>query len=508
MSEQPVDIHQEREVRAQKLAKIREAKIQPYPSRFERTHTINMFEAYIKENDLRISEEVFKSATNDIKIAGRMISFREHGKIAFANLKDMTGVLQICFKQDVIGKEKMKFAIKMLDMGDFLGLEGELFLTKQDKLTLLVTDYILLGKTLRPLPSKFHGLENIETAYRQRYLDMIANQETFDRFRLRSNIVQSMREWLLNKDFLEIVTRSLQPKAGGAMAETFMTHHNAFDEDFHLRISPELDLKMAVVGGMERVFEFATNFRNEGIDPSHLQEFQMLEWYAAYENFETGMNWTEEMIRYVLKKTTGELTCTVFDKEGKEQIVDFEKPIPRMRFDDILKKYTDITIHSSFDELLAYAKEIGLDEKVSKTRSYGNLLDDIYKKKARPHLIDPVFVTHYPTVLVPLARQSDVDQNIAESYQLLVGSWEIVKAYSELVDPIRQREMFTEQAAAKAGGDKEAMDVDEEYLAAMEHGMPPMTGWGMGIDRFVTLVTGQKNLRDTVLFPLMRPVKK
>jgi lysyl-tRNA synthetase class 2 len=356
---------------------------------------------------------------------------------------------------------------------------------------------------LRPLPDKFHGLEDTELKYRKRYLDLIANPETKERFLIRSKITQGLRNWLLEKGFVEIVTRTLQPQAGGAAAKPFMTHHNALDADYALRIAPELDLKMAVVGGLERVFEFAINFRNEGMDPSHLQEFQMLEWYAAYEDMNTNMQWAEESLQDVIPKVLGKNTFNVYDKKGQIHEIDISKPFKKVSFADLLKE-VDVDIFASKEELLKKALDIGLDKKESEIRSRANLLDDIYKKLVRPNIVAPTFITHHPADLKPLARKNDTDPRLADSYQLLIAGWEVINAYSELVDPQIQREALEAQAQDKAEGDEEAMEVNEEYLTAMEHGMPPITGFGMGIDRLVTLVTGQRNLRDVVLFPLLK----
>jgi len=319
----------------------------------------------------------------------------------------------------------------------------------------------------------------------------------------RSKITEGLRTWLISRGFVEIVTRTLQMQAGGALAKPFTTHHNTLDTDYALRIAPELDLKMAVVGGLEKVFEFAISFRNEGMDPSHLQEFQMLEWYAVYEDMNTNMQWTEEMLREILPKTLGTSSFTVFDKKGKEHTVDISKPFKKISYKELLAT-VDVDIFAEKDVLVKKAIDIGIDATEAKSRSRANLLDDIYKKLIRPNLVDPTFVTHHPGDLKPLARRNDADPRLADSFQLLIAGWEVVNAYSELVDPIAQRKLLEEQSKERKGGDAEAMEVNEEYLIAMEHGMPPITGFGMGIDRLVALVTGQKNLRDVVLFPLMK----
>ncbi len=493
----------ERVIRLSKLEAIKKEGVPAYPSRFERTHTTAEAVAFVEKSTLRTADEVFANPTKNIRVAGRIITFREHGKIAFANIQDVSGQIQICFKFEVLGEKIFKFLFEDVDLGDFIGVSGEPFLTKQGKLAILCAEFTFLSKALRPLPDKFHGLEDTEIKYRKRYLDLIANRETMDRFLTRSKITENLRQWLLKKDFVEIVTRTLQLQAGGALAKPFTTHHNTLDTDYALRIAPELDLKMAVIGGLERVFEFAISFRNEGMDPSHLQEFQMLEWYAAYENMDTNMKWTEEMLQNILPKVLGTPSFKVYDKKGKEHMVDISKPFKKVTFTELLAS-VKVDIFAEKDVLVKKAIEAGIDAAEAKSRSRANLLDDIYKKLIRPNLVDPTFVTHHPGDLKPLARRNDVDPRLADSFQLLIAGWEVVNAYSELVDPIAQRKLLEDQAKEKNAGDAEAMEVNEEYLTAMEHGMPPITGFGMGIDRLVALVTGQKNLRDVVLFPLMK----
>lgn len=490
-------------IRLAKLKSIVDSGVAAYPSRFERTHTTTEATAFAEKNKLRSADEVFAGPTKNIKVAGRIMTFREHGKIAFANIQDASGQLQICFKFEVLGEKIFKFLFDDVDLGDFIGIAGEPFMTKQGKLALLCSEFTFLGKALRPLPDKFHGLEDTEIKYRKRYLDLIANRETMDRFLTRSKITEFIRQWFLTRDFVEIVTRTLQPQAGGALAKPFTTHHNSLDTDYALRIADELDLKMAIVGGFEKVFEFAIDFRNEGMDPSHLQEFQMLEWYCAYENVDTNMQWTETMLQEILPKALGKSSFTVFDKKGKEHTVDISKHFKKITFKDLLAS-VDVDIFAEKDVLLKKAIDIGIDAAEAKSRSRANLLDDIYKKLVRPNLVDPTFVTNHPGDLKPLARRNDADPRLADSFQLLIAGWEVVNAYSELVDPIAQRKLLEDQAKERKGGDDEAMEVNEEYLTAMEHGMPPITGFGMGIDRLVALVTGQKNLRDVVLFPLMK----
>lgn len=474
-----------------------------YASKFDRTHTSTQAREAVKKGKQRDVVKIMESPKSESSLCGRIMNLRDMGKLTFLRIRDLDGDFQICLSKNVLGDDYKTF-LKILDLGDFCGFEGEFFVTKHGEPTLLAAKVIPLAKTLRPLPEKWHGLSDRESCYRQRYLDMTANPETYKRFLVRSQVVQEIRNFLLGKDFIEIETRSLQPQAGGAMAKVFQTHHEALDHEFVLRIALELDLKMAVAGGMERVFEIGKCFRNEGMDPSHLQEFTLLEWYAAYKDMETNMQWTEEMIKIVLKKVLGTTKLHVLDKNEKHVEVDFGKKWKRESFPALLKKYAKLDMFkTNRKELETLAKKYEMESADIKKSSDGTLLDHIYKKTARPNLIEPTFVLDYPSELKPLARPKG--DGTAECYQLLVAGWEIVNSYGELIDPQIQRKLLEQQAAAKAAGDEETMDIDEEFLTAMEHGMPPMTGFGMGIDRFVTLITEQTNLRDVVLFPLMKP---
>jgi len=501
-----IDINDERSVRLNHLSIIKEAGINPYPEKFYRRHTASQVNLMKDKNLLRTGEDVQISPKKTVSIAGRIITLRRHGKIIFSDIQDSTGRTQVCFKEDIIDKKHFSLLLNQIDSGDFIGITGEPFITKQGKLAVLCIKYVFLGKSLRPFPGKFYGFDDIEKRYRQRYLDTVINTDVFQSFIVRSRLVQGMREWLLKHKFIEINTRILQPQEGGAAAKPFKTHHNALDYDFVLRISPELDLKMAIIGGFERVFEFAINFRNEGIDPSHLQEFQMLEWYCAYENFERGMQWTEEILKYSVQRALGSSVFIVHDRKGNKCEINIGSDYRKIEFSELLKEY-GIDIFSSKDELISLAIHNGFEKKEVMKRSRGNLLDDIYKKLIRPNIIQPTFITHYPSDLLPLARQNDFKPELADSYQLVIASWEIVKGYSELVDPISQRCSLEKQAQAREMGDDEAMIVNEEYLIAMEHGMPPVTGCGIGIDRLAALINGQKNLRDLVFFPLLKPEK-
>jgi lysyl-tRNA synthetase class 2 len=499
--------------RKNKLQKIQELGIEPYAQKFSKTHSNLEAKSLGLDGPLRETAAVTSDPQNNIQVAGRLMTFRSHGKLSFGQLQDESGRIQICFikgktKIKGLNEEQMtafKFWEKMIDWGDFLGITGELFKTNHGEITVFASEITFLAKSLRPLPEKFHGINNREICYRQRYLDLVMNQETLERFKLRSILIKEIRNFFEAKNFYEVETRTLQSQAGGAMARVFETHHNALDQDFVLRIALELDLKICLAGGIERVFEIGKCFRNEGMDPSHLQEFTMLEWYAAYADLEQNLAWTEELLQVVIQNSLKKTKVQVKDKLGKEVIVDFAGSYPRVTFAELLAEHAKVDIFSVTREQAQKlaVTNYSLDPKEAEKASKGTLLDHIYKKTARPKLIQPTFVTNYPSDLKPLARP--LADGTSESAQLLVAGWEITNAYGELINPITQRELLEKQAQAKAQGDAEAMEVDEDFLLAMEHGMPPMTGFGMGIDRLVALLSEQENLRDVVLFPTLKP---
>jgi len=399
----------------------------------------------------------------------------------------------------------MKKFLKILDLGDFCGFEGEFFITKHGEPTLLVTKITPLAKALRPLPEKFHGLTDREACYRERNLDLATNPESFDRFKKRSQIVREIREFFWEKNYHEVETRILQPQAGGAMAETFNTHHNALDHDFVLRIATELDLKMTIGGGFEGVFEIGKIFRNEGIDPSHLQEFTSIEWYGAYQTLELHEQWIEDLLQRIANKIYMKKVFQILDKNDELVSVDFSKKFKKVTFAQLLKKYAKVDMFEIPDAgLRKKAKELGVED--VERRGRGNLLDDIYKKTARPYLIQPTFVVDWPSDLKPLA--CPYGDGTSAASQLLIAGWEITNGYGELIDPLVQRQLLEEQQQAKNAGDAEAMEIDEIFLKAMEHGFPPMAGNAIGIDRLCALLSTQPNLRDVVLFPTMKPETK
>lgn len=481
----------QREIRIAKLAKLREAGINPYPERFERTHML-------------YHARGLPPGAGPVRVAGRLMTMRVMGKLSFATLLDETGRFQISVAEDDVGAGFYKDVWKKLvDLGDFIGVEGTTWVTKTGEPTCRAAKVTFLGKTLRPLPEKWHGLADPELCQRRRYLDLVMNRETMDRFLFRSRLVRTMRAFLESEGFVEIDTPVLATKASGAAARPFISHHNALDIEVFLRIAPETYLKRAVVGGFDKVFEFARCFRNEGMDPSHLQDFTMLEYYCAYWNWADNMRFTERLIQRTIEDTLGTQQVTI-----RGDVVDFSGSWARVTFRELIHRECGIEIDrhqdapSLRDAIRAKALDLGPDtDKLGR----GNLIDELYKKVARPKLKGPIFLCEHPIDLSPLARRNDRNPAIADRFQVVVKGWEIVNAYSELVDPLDQRKRFEDQAALKAKGDEEAMDMDEDYLSAMEHGMPPISGWGMGIDRFCALLTNVDNLRDVVLFPLMRP---
>lgn len=485
------------DIRLKKAEELRKLGKQPYAALFDRSHSLT--EAKNLKDGVKVS------------IAGRIVLMRDMGKMAFLTLQDHTGRLQISFKEDVVGKDAYKEAMKMLDLGDFAGITGERFTTQKGEPTVMVNTWTMLSKALRQPPEKWHGVADQETAWRQRYLDMMSNRETFERFEFRSKFVQKMREFYWKKGFLEVETPVLTNAASGALATPFTTHHKAYDLDVYLRIAPETYLKECLVGGMDKVFEVARVFRNEGLDPSHLQDFTMVEHYSAYWDYKKNMEFTEELLSTLMKELTGSMKVQIPDRDGKLVTVDFTPPWPKMTIRDAIEKNCGVDIdksnsHSALMEAIK-SKKIKLDVDIA-SLGFGNLVDQLYKKVARPSLVHPTFIIQHPIELSPLARRNDQNPAITDRFQLVVGGWEIVNAYSELVDPVDQKERFESQEKAHAKGDTEAHKKDDEFVKALEYGCPPCSGWGMGVDRIVALLTKQTNLRDVVLFPLMKPLEK
>ncbi len=473
---------------------LREEGKNPYPDRWERTHGL----ADARE----LPEE-----TAGVSVAGRVVLKRQISKkMIFLTLQDRTGRMQIALRKDTLDSEELRVLRRTLDVGDFLGVSGRTWVTRTGEPTVDAEHAQILSKALRPMPEKWAGVQDRETCYRQRYLDLLTNDETRERFRFRARFTKSIRDYLDAREFEEVETPILQTKASGALARPFVSHHNALDMDVVLRIAPETYLKRLVVGGYERVYEFARCFRNEGMDPSHLQDFTMLEYYVAYWSYEENMRFTQELLQSVVQETTGKLTFTCEGSDGAERTVDLAGDWPAVRMTDLIRERAGIDVLEVRDPvaLRAWCRERGFHDDALDKMAYPTLVDFIYKKTVRPDLLGPIFVVGHPIELSPLARRNDADPGITDRFQLLVNGWEVVNAYSELVDPDDQRARFEEQAAHRAAGDDEALPTEDDYLICLEYGMPPTSGWGMGVDRIVALLTGQTNLRDTVLFPLMR----
>lgn len=485
------------DVRHQKAATLRSMGKNPYAASFERSHSL--------------SNAKTQTDGTEVRVAGRVVLLRDMGKLAFATLQDQSGRLQIALKVDDLGQETYEEFASLVDLGDFVGIEGVRFTTQKGEPTVAVKQWTMLTKALRQPPEKWHGVSDRETIYRHRYLDTMSNRESMDRFLLRSAFIRALREFYWEHGFVEVDLPVLVNAASGALATPFHTHHDALDLDVYLRIALETHQKECLVGGFDRTFSLGPVFRNEGMDPSHLQEFTMCEHYAAYWDYKKNMVFTEKMFRTLLSKAMGTTVVTIPDRDGTPHTVDFAKPWPTFTLRDLIKKDCGIDYDScpTADDLRAAikAKGIVLDADIG-SLGRGNLIDQLYKKVSRPSIIEPTFVTNHPIDLSPLARKNDEDGDVTDRFQLVVSGWEIVNAYSELVDPVDQAERFAAQAKAKKGGDTEAHGKDDEFVEALEYGCPPCSGWGMGIDRILALLTNQENLRDVVLFPIMKPTTK
>jgi len=488
-------------LRIQKIQRLKdEAGMEAYPDPATTKPSISL-------KDLKENFEELEKENQEHKIVGRIMTKRGAGKIAFANIFDGTETFQVVLQTDILGKDKMKIFDKLFDMGDFANFWGTLFTTQKGEKSLKVSDFKMAGKTLLPLPEKWHGLKDKEEKYRKRYLDLISDKDTFERFKIRARIISEIRRILDGEGFLEIETPVLQNQASGAMAEVFKTHHNDYDMDMVLRIAVEAEHKMVMAGGYPGVYEITKDFRNEGSDPTHMQEFTMLEWYRAYQGQEDNIQLTEKILRSIIENVVKKDKFKIPNGDGEIVEVDFSGEWPRAKFNDLVIEYAKIDPETaSREELEEKAVELGGKKDEIKKLSLGNLLDFIYKKSARKNLINPIWVTNYPGSVKPLAIQNS--DGTSETAQLIVAGAEITNNYAELVDPIIQRKLLEDQVKAKEAGDAEAMDMNTGFLTAMEHGMPPMMGTGIGIDRLVGIFTEQANIRDTVFFPIVKPEQK
>jgi lysyl-tRNA synthetase class 2 len=481
--------------RRRKVDQLWESGINPYPNDFKPQQTSeDLLTAYGNKETIEPDPTTFV-------VAGRIIARRSFGKAAFVQLQDRSGRMQLYVRKDSIGEEAFT-AFETFDIGDIIGAVGVPFRTKTGELSLNVSEIRLLTKSLLPLPEKFHGLTDVETRYRQRYLDLIVNPEVRDVFVKRSRIVNLIREYMTAAGFLEVETPMMQPIPGGATARPFVTHHNALDMQLFLRIAPELYLKRLVVGGFEKVFEINRNFRNEGISIRHNPEFTMMEFYQAYATFADLMDFTEELLCHVTQQLLGTLDFTY---QGME--ISFRRPWKRLTVQEAILEYGDIDAKSLADRDLAYAYAQGIGLDLPPDIGYGKLITEIFEEVAETKLIQPTFITAYPTEVSPLSRKNDLDPNFVDRFEFFCAGREMANAFSELNDPVDQKERFLAQVAAKDKGDEEAHYMDEDYIRALEYGMPPTAGEGIGIDRLVMLLTDSPSIRDVILFPQLRKEK-
>lgn len=488
-SSQPLE--QLRQIRIDKITRLNKLGINAYPQF-----------AFTKK---AISEVVeLKQDEIEVIIAGRVLAKRGHGKLYFFDISDFSGKIQVVVKADVVSTDAMAL-VELIDIGDFLKIDGKTYTTNAGEFSVLATDVKLLSKSIRPLPNKWEGFKDQEEKYRQRYADMILDETTFNTLKTRSKIVQVLRRFFLNHDFYEVNTPVLQEMYGGASAKPFTTRHNALDADFYLRISPELYLKRLIVGGFEKVFEFTVNFRNEGLSRWHNPEFQNIEFYWAYSDYNQLMEFTTGMFRNLVKEVKGDLRFTY---DGKE--VDFSKDLPRVTYRDAILEHANID-YEKFDTEEKLRDEIKsknlLKETDLDTIGYANLLDVLYKRTTRPKLIGPLYVIDYPAEMIALAKRKDDDPKTIATFQLLILGEEFVKAYNEVNNPLEQRARWEETEKQALKGQEEAERLDEDYINALEYGMPPTAGWGLGLERTIALLTDRHNIKDVMFFPTLRPRK-
>jgi len=483
------------EQRKLKLEKLRTRGIDPYPHRFEQTHTtqeaVKLLEAHEAQKKDFSQEKV--------SIAGRIMAIRKMGKASFIDIRDGSGRIQLLF-QPTSYNENQQELFKDLDIGDIIGVEGTLLRTRTGEPTISVGNFVLLAKSLQPLPEKWHGLSDTETRYRQRYIDLIANSDVKEIFRVRSRTIAAVRQFLDRRGFIEVETPVFQPAAGGALASPFVTHHNALDQDFYLRIATELHLKRLIVGGFDKVYEIGRIFRNEGISTTHSPEFTMLESYEAYADYTDVMKMLEEMVSWVSQQVLGTMEIRYGDN-----LINLEPPWRRITLRDAVKEYSgiDFVIYPTASGLRERIRSLNIE--VDPGYNWAKLVDELLKTFVKPKLIQPTIVYDYPVSMSPLAKTRTGEERVAERFQAFAGGGiELGNAYSELNDPIEQRARFEEQLKERRGGDAEQWTIDEDYLTALEYGMPPTGGLGVGIDRLVMLLTNQQSIREVILFPQLR----
>lgn len=478
--------------RVQNLNALRDAGIDAYGERFERTHLSSAVKEIYK--DIAIGEE-----QDEVCLAGRLRAVRSHGKTVFGNIQDLGGQIQVYFRKDRIGEGSFDM-LKHIDIGDIIGVRGRIFKTRSGELTVAVDHMAVLSKALHPLPEKWHGLKDVELRYRQRYLDLITNEQSRNLFIKRSRMIAGIRQLLDGEGFHEVETPCMNVIAGGATARPFITHHNALDIDLYLRIATELHLKRCIVGGLEKVYEIGRIFRNEGISTRHNPEFTMLELYEAYSDYEGMMRRTEQIIQCACEKIQDSYE---FAYQG--HLLNLKPPYPRMTMSEALQKHAGISLKDlrHYENATKLADSLGLP--FDKMEEMGHLIDKVFEIKVEPHLVQPVFITDYPIEISPLAKKKKEDPTLTYRFELFINNYEVANAFSELNDPIDQRERFLYQLRLKEVGDEEAHPLDEDYINALEFAMPPTGGLGMGIDRLVMLLTDSPSIRDVILFPTLKP---
>ncbi|AYY81575.1 MULTISPECIES: lysine--tRNA ligase [Proteus] len=497
-AEQAPDLNNELQTRREKLSALRDNG-NAFPNDFRR----DALSDELHQKYDAMSAEELETANVEVSIAGRMMTRRIMGKASFATLQDMGGRIQLYVSRDDLPEGIYNEQFKKWDLGDILGARGRVFKTKTGELSVHCTEVRLLTKALRPLPDKFHGLADQEMRYRQRYLDLISNEESRKTFKIRSQVMAGIRQFMVNKGFMEVETPMMQTIPGGASARPFITHHNALDIDMYLRIAPELYLKRLVVGGFDRVFEINRNFRNEGVSPRHNPEFTMMELYMAYADYRDLIELTEELFRTLTQDVLGSSLVKYGDQE-----FDFGKPFAKLTMKEAICKYRPETVMADLDDMdkaVAIAQSIGI--KIENSWGLGRVQCEIFEEVAESHLIQPTFIIEYPAEVSPLARRNDDNPFITDRFEFFIGGREIGNGFSELNDAQDQAERFEDQVRQKEAGDAEAMFFDHDYITALEHGLPPTAGLGIGIDRMVMLFTDSHTIRDVILFPAMRPNK-
>ena len=497
------------EQRKEKVERLKELGYEPYAYKYEVNakagELIGKF-GKVKEGEEREKEKE-ELPKEELSLAGRIMSMRIMGKAAFFHIQDETGKIQCYIRRDTVGEEFYNTVFKkLIDIGDIVGVKGTLFRTRTGELTLEVKELTPLTKSLRPLPEKWHGLKDTEKRYRQRYLDLIVNPEVREVFRTRTKVIKAVREFLDSRGFLEVETPVLQPIASGAAAKPFITHYNALDIDVYLRIAPELYLKRLIVGGFERVYELGKNFRNEGISTRHNPEFTMVEWYMAYADYNDLMEMTEEFFEFLLERLYGK---GVKEIEYQGTKISFERPFRRISYLGELSKKTGLTeeelLHDE-EKVLAKAKELGIER--AEELSHFKRVQELFEKLVEPELIQPTFVVDFPKAISPLAKEKRGNPELVERFELFIYGREVANAYTELNNPKEQEDRFKQQLEERAKGDEEAMEYDADFITALEYGMPPTAGEGIGIDRLVMLFTNKDSIREVLLFPQLRPERK